>query len=213
MKSTDEYLLVNTRDNESLCSKFSLVNLKNAEVLWQDLQFEDEWWVSPYHFFQDQIVFQKFEDTQNIDDRSVFGFDIIQQETLWSLENIKLTGARDEQLFLQSESGEPLIFNITTQSWEEEMKGKQSTERVSFPIHYDAENKYFKTLAEFLNLQVGIDLEGSCDYLEEKGLIFIAANHVNKGLKSLTLYVFDDSGNLLLIESLESGVKGLVSGA
>ena len=32
-------------------------------------------------------------------------------------------------------------------------------------------------------------------------------------LKALTLCVFDESGNLLLRESLDSGVKGLVSGA
>lgn len=204
---------MNTRDNELLSSKFSLIDLKNAELLWQDLQFEDEWWVSPYHFNEKQIIFQKFEDTQNIDDRSVFGFDVIQQDTLWSMENIRLTGARGRQVFINSESGESLIFNIESQSWDEEREVIRAIAEAIFPIHYGPDNQYFKTLAEFLKKQVGIDLVGSCDYLEEKDLIFIAANHVNQGLKSLTLYVFDDSGNLLLEESLESGVKGLVSGA
>ncbi len=214
MKSTDEYLLVNTRDNGKLDSHFSLINLQRLEMLWEGLQFEDDWWVSAYHLYGEMAVFQKFEDTQNIEDRSVFGFNLLNQESIWSMEHVYLTGANGSQLFIKSEQDLPLIFNIQTQEWDEhQLTIEQESSHITYPVHYDTDNQHFETLAKFLKKKVNVELAGSCDYIEEEGVIFIAANHVNDGLKTLSLYVFDEAGNLLLQESLVSGVKGLVSGA
>ena len=162
---------------------------------------------------EEMVVFQKFEDSQNIDDRSVFGFDIQLKDSVWSMENVKLTGARGNQLFLVWENDDQLIFNIQTQEWDLEPIEHSEVDSIKFPVHYEEDNRHFDTLARFLKSKVSIDLKGSCDYLESNGLIIMAANHVIDGRKSLTLYVFSESGELLLENELEHQMKGLVSGA
>lgn len=212
-KSASHFILVNTRDNEKLESKFALIDLKNYELRWEGLQFEDEWWVSAYHMTDEMVVFQKFEDSQNIDDRSVFGFDLMNQESVWAMENVKLTGAKANQLFVHGEEDQKLIFNIQAKDWDEKLEEVVEESEAFYPVHYEEDNKYFNTLARFLKLKAEIEVQGSCDYLESHGLIFIAANHVVDGEKSLTLCVFDETGGLLLKSELEKNVKGLVSGA
>lgn len=212
-KSAGQFILVNTRDNEKLESKFALIDLENYELKWEGLQFEDEWWVSAYHMTNEMVVFQKFEDSQNIDDRSVFGFDLTSQESVWAMENVKLTGARAYHLFVNGEDDQQLIFNIQTKDWDEKPSEFVEESEAAYPIHYEAANGHFDTLARFLKLKAEIDVQGSCDYLESHGLIFIAANHVVDQKKSLTLCVFDETGELLLKNELEKNIKGLVSGA
>lgn len=212
-KSAGNYLLINTRDNDALESKFALIDTENSELKWEGLQFEDEWWVSAYHMTDSMVVFQKFEDSQNIDDRTVFGFDLESRESLWSIENVRLTGANGDQLYLNHNNDEQLIFNVRLQEWEEVESSTLTPELVKYPIHYEAEIEHFDTLARFLKLKIGVEMVGSCDYLECQGLIFIAANHVNEGKKTLTLYVFDEQGSRVLQQEVETEVKGLVSGA
>ncbi|WP_305982090.1 DUF4905 domain-containing protein [Roseivirga thermotolerans] len=214
VKCHDDKLLINTRNHENFHSAFALVDLKNKELLWQGLEFEDPWWVSAYHLYNNVVVFQKFEDTQNIESRSVFGFDLQKQEVVWSLENVKLLGAQNHLLYLtMPEAEEKLSFDVLKGDWTEAQKVDREVPLEQYPVHYEVDNPHFETLARFLDLKAGLELKGSCDYLEASGTIFIAANHVMDELKALTLCVFDESGNLLLRESLDSGVKGLVSGA
>ncbi|NVK84434.1 MAG: DUF4905 domain-containing protein [Cytophagia bacterium] len=212
-KSASHLILVNTRDNEKLESKFALIDLQSYELMWEGLQFEDEWWVSAYHMTNEMVVFQKFEDSQNIDDRSVFGFDLTAQESVWAMENVKLTGARANQLYLQDEDEGKLIFNIEAKDWDEKLEQVVDESEAFYPVHYEADNEHFSTVARFLKLKAEIEVKGSCDYLESHGLIFIAANHVVDEKKSLTLCVFNETGELLLMNELENNVKGLVSGA
>lgn len=212
-KSAANLVLVNSRDNDALESKFALIDIETNELKWEGLQFEDEWWVSAYHMTESMVVFQKFEDSQNIDDRTVFGFDLETKESLWSIENVRLTGAKGNQLYLNYNDDQQLIFNIEQQDWDEVMSISDSNELTEYPIHYEAESKHFDTLARFLKLKTNINMAGSCDYLESHSLIFIAANHVIDEMKSLTLCVFNQQGDLLLQKDLETGVKGLVSGA
>lgn len=212
-KTSDRYLLINNRNSDSFESSFSLIDLNESQLLWEGLRFEEEWWVSVYHMTDQVIVFQQFEDTQDIDNRSVFGFDSLTQESLWSMENVHLSGASGDQLFMNSGEEESLIFNIHKKDWDSERHQSRVENGIEYPIHYEKDNKHFDTVARFLKSKQQIELIGSCDYLESHDLIFIAANHVFEGKKSLSLYVFDESGRLLLDESLESGVKGLVSGA
>ena len=211
-KASGRLLIVNTRNPDSLESGFSLISLEDKALIWENLRFEEEWWVSVYHMTDELIVFQQFEDSHNIDDRSVFGFDPMKQESVWSMENVRLTGANGDQLYMRWEEDQELIYNVRKKDWDTRKLQIDEVRDFLYPIHYEADNPHFETLARFLKLKQGIDLEGSCDYLESGGLIFIAANHVNEGKKSLSLYVFDNSGHLLMEESLESGVKGLVSG-
>ncbi len=212
VKSSDGFLVINNRDSDSLQSSFALFDLDQNELSWENLEFDDSWWVNAYHITDSQIVFQKFEDSQDIENRSVFGFDLTTQEVSWSLENVLLIGASDDQIFLRQKDDEELLFNIDSQEWENK-KNERIDSIIDFPLHYEADSDHFDTLAKFLKKKVNIDLTGSCDYLEYRGLIFISANHEINREKALSLYIFSSVGNLLLEETLDKGMKGLVSGS
>ncbi len=214
IKSSSRSLLVNTRNSETLNSQFSLVDISEPVLLWEGLQFEDEWWVSAYAVLGELAVFQKFEDTQDIEARSVFVFHLNDHEVLWSEEDLQIYGLTDETIQIKKGDSDELIhLSLLDGTAYEQKVASKRVDRVNYPLHYEPDNAHFETLARFLKSQVGITLDGSCDYLEYGSLIFIAANHVINSQKTLTLYVFDEKGALLFEELLETGVKGLVSGA
>lgn len=212
VKATENYLLVNTRDEEELSSDFALIDLKQPQLIWEGLAFEDAWWVSAYHLTDEQIVFQKFEDSQNIEDRSVFGFDLSTQEIPWSLEKVLLVGADGNQIQIRNEEDSTLIFDMREQAWVESHEDIEPLD-IEYPYHYEAEMGHFETLAKFLKMKAQIDLEGSCDYLEYGNKILISANHVIAGRKALSLYIFDLAGQLLYKELLDEQASGLISGS
>lgn len=210
-------LLITTRDSESLQVSFSLFDIEKNEFLWENISFEESWWISVYDFSGDVIVFQTYNDTQDIEARSAFGFDIHSTEALWSINDIKLNKASNGRLSVMPLSGEHESFLINTRTGEEldstEHFDSDSTEiDKRFPIHYEPDNPHFETLASFISTKLDLKLLGSCDYLEVEEFFAMAINSKAEVGYNLDLFVFSHEGDLLLQKPLDRELKGLASG-
>lgn len=221
IRASDHGLLVTTRDSESMQVRFSLFDLNRREFLWKDISFEEPWWISVYHFSRQIIVFQTYQDTQNIESRSLFGFNIDTMEAIWSVEEVSVK-VRSEQLLeltpLEGHEEGSYLINIETGALvgdQEKLQGVDTSDVADQTLsrHYEVDSKYFETLSEFLSKKVGFELEGSCDYLETSDFFVISANSRTKTGYNLDLFVFDHGGRLLLQESLDSDMKGLATGS
>ncbi len=210
-------LLITVRDHENLSVSFSLFSLDTNSFLWEDISFEENWWISVYHFVDDVIVFQTYNDTQDIESRSVFGFDINDMEALWSVEDVKLHRQNSFTLKLTSleDVNEVTLIDIRSGSEVSERKLPPSLPEVRnelFPVHYEEGNPHFETLSKFLRLKEYALLNGSCDYLETEKVFAIAGNSKEETGYNLDLFVFSQEGDLLLQERLDKEMKGLATG-
>ncbi len=215
--SYGDQLLITTRDSEKLTVSFSLFNLSTKSFLWKDISFEESWWISVYHFAEGVIVFQTYDDTQNIEARSVFGFDTISLEAIWSVDQVKLFNVASGLLTLASMDDPEAQFSIDIQTGleveqSEVALSEASSWQTSYPLHYEPESPHFETVSRFLKDHHDVVLEGSCDYLEWEGHFAVAANSKENTGYNLDLFVFSLAGDLLLLEPLEKGLKGLATG-
>jgi len=196
---------------------FSLFNLETQKFEWKALGFDENWWVTVYAFVDDVIVFQIFNDSQNIDERSVFGFDIHSQQAIWSVDDINVRGLRGYALSLKANDDEASFFSVDIRTGSEitgEMavfSDKNMISGLILPFHYTGDSDYFNTVGRFLKEFSTINLIGACDYLEYKGLIFISAHEKLEQNLTNRLYVFNSAGELVLEEVLAANSKGLAS--
>jgi len=215
--SYGDQLLITTRDSEKLTVSFSLFELSTKSFLWREISFEESWWISVYHFAEGVIIFQTYDDTQNIEARSVFGFDTITLEAIWSVDQVKLFNVASGLLTLASTDNPEAQFTIDIRSGEEAEQSEvalpePNTSQATYPLHYEPESPHFETVSKFLKERLDVVLEGSCDYLEWKNHFAITANTKEETGYNLDLFVFSLSGDLLLHQSLEKGLKGLATG-
>ncbi|MGW8123745.1 DUF4905 domain-containing protein [Roseivirga echinicomitans] len=214
---SNDQLLISCRNGDEMEATFSLFDLNSHKFGWKALGFDENWWVTVYAFVDNIIVFQIFNDTQNIDERSVFGFDIHTQEALWSVDNINVRGIRGYLLSLKPSAEEGELFSIDIRDGSEVLGTEQdfSTKNMSgkliLPFHYTGDSPYFSTVVNFMKQFANVDLVGACDYLEYEGLIFISAHEKVEQNLTNTLYAFNEAGELMLTEVLAQQSKGLAS--
>jgi hypothetical protein len=211
------HLLIGSREGDMMEATFSLYDLKQHSFLWKSISFDESWWVSIYVFVDNIIVFQIFNDSQNIEARSLFGFEISKMEAVWSVDNVNILGLSRQFLKLKSRGAENEFFGINITTGEEieldseKIDQKNVSNGIILPFHYTEENPYFQSVKHFLAEFADLKLVGACDYLEYNGLILISAHEKLEQNLSNTLYVFDEMGNLLLKEVLAEQSKGLAA--
>lgn len=215
--SFGDRLLITIRDSEALKVHFSLFDLATNEFIWKDISFDESWWISVYHFEGDFILFQTYDDTQNIEARSAFGFDPVTMEANWAVEDVKLFNVQSGLLLLSAISDPAYQFTIDLRTGAETEESTSASKTftaapTSYPTHYEPDNPYFDTVSQFLKQKMNVDLVGSCDYLEWGQYFAVAVNTQNAAGYSLDLFVFTLSGELLIHQLLEQNLKGLSTG-
>lgn len=214
---SNDRLLISNRNGDAMEATFSLFNLDSHKFEWKALGFDENWWVTAYAFVDDIIVFQIFNDSQNIEERSVFGFDVNTQEAIWSVDNVNVRGVNGYLLSLKSEGEETEIFSIDVRNGNEvsepreDFSAKFMSGNLILPFHYTGDSDHFATVVRFLKEFAGLDLIGACDYLEYEGLIFISAHEKLEQNLTNRLYVFNSNGEIVLTEVLAQHSKGLAS--
>ena len=212
-------LLLTIRDAEKLEVSFSLLNLIDGTLVFEGLQFEEAWWISAYHFFDGVVVFQVYEDSQDIEAKSYFAFDLASQEAIWVMDKVQAVGRQGQFLQLRSDEAGDALFWINIQTGEtygerpEEYSSEDILQSTRFPLHYTEELSHFNTVQAFLRKQFDIQIDEACDYLEYGDLIFIAYHQRESNNLSHHLLVLDQEGNQVHQQLLDEGLQGLVSGA
>lgn len=216
---SDSRLLLTMRDAQSLNVSFSLMNLTDGSFIFEDLTFEEDWWVSVYHFFSDVALFQVYEDTQDIEARSYFALDLNSQEAIWSLDSVIALGRQGDFVQMRSREDESDPFWIDIRSGEvlnsfpEEIVVGDISYQVKSPLHYTEEGAHFQTVKQFLAQRHGIEIVKACDYLEYRNHAFIAYHKQAGESLEHFLSVISPGGELILHQKRDSDLKGLISGA
>lgn len=216
---SEDRILFTLRDQEKMQVSFSLMDLSDGSLIFEDISFEENWWVSAYHFFGNVIVFQFFEDTQNIESKSYFALDINSHEAIWSLEEVMAVGRSGDFIQLRTTGADEGVFWIDIRSGEtheskpDDYIPNGTSYEQQFPLHYTEESPHFGTLRAFLKQKISVEAKGAFDYLERDGLIMMAWHEAGAEGLEHGLLVLTEEGELLLRQPLDTKLKGLVSGA
>lgn len=212
-------LLLTTRDSAAMQVSFSLIDLQKGDFLFEDLAFEESWWISVYHFYGDVAVFQVYEDTQDIEAKSYFALDLISQEAIWSLDAVAAMGRQAYFLQMRMSEQETAPFWIDIRSGEvldslpKEFMADDISYDANYPLHYTEEGGHFQTVAQFLNQRHGIDIVKACDYLEYKGYAFVAYHRQAEESLEHFLLVLTGGGDVIFHQKRDNELKGLISGS
>ena len=205
-------LLITTRDKEKLKTQFSLFDLVQQEFVFSNISFEEDWWVSVYLFNGQQVVFQHYNDTQDIENRSVFAMDSISQEILWSVDGVKLQQVNRKTIKCEEIATKEVYYvdvstgdHINQISFiKDEMGGK-------YPQTYTNESTHFELLSKFIQKDRQ-GLVGAIDYMEYDDTIILSANFKKENTYSLYLFVYDIEGELIEEIALEENLAGQAVG-
>lgn len=212
VRPAGQLLFVTTRDKEQLQTQFSLFDLESNEFVFSNLAFEEDWWVSLYQFNGKQAVFQHYDDTQDIEKRSVFCFDCDSQQVIWSFDHVKLQQVNDQIIKCSSIGGEEEFFVAINTGDKVDAPSQEAVNTSgTYPIQHAEETAHYNLLIDFVNRHKG-GLVGPIDYLEHKDFIFISANFRNKDTYSLFLFVYDSEGALIEEVELENDLSGQAIG-
>jgi len=223
MHLSGNYILISTRDKERLEVTFNLFDLSNNIFLWKGIVFEEAWWIGISHFHNNVVVFHTYANSQDLEQKSIFGFDILNKEVIWDFEKVNPVQMSGENVFclkLGTEEQALIHINIMNGSFSVIDKQPEHTEKKANsliselshnPLHYVEGSTAFETVAKFLKLQFDIDSIGACDYLEYKDSIVVSYFEKNDEYLVNTLVVLDQ--NLKVIDSyvLDSDLNGLAS--
>lgn len=215
LHSWNDLLLVTTKDQDQLSTRFHLIRIGQNEMIFEDLGFDEEWWISVFLFNGAQVVFQVYNDTQDIEHRSAFCYDIVSEEVLWSVDGVKLqqvnsttlrcTGLSDESdsFFMQVATGATIAVPME----------EEASTQVSVPQTYYIENEHYALLERFLTKRDVQDFEEPIEYLEYKERIIFGLNFRKEHNYSLQLFVYDaKDGKRLFQTVLEHKMSGQAHG-
>jgi len=212
-------LLITSRDHEALQVSFSLLHLPDGQFWFEGMTFDEPWWIDVYHFYDQTIVFQVYEDSNDIEQKSYLAIDIHDHEVIWTMDKVAATGRHGHYLQLKSLEAGDVLFYLDVRSGETftSMPENNSDEAISeglrHPLLYTEESPFFDTIKAFGSKKLGKDIVGACNYLEHNQLVFLAYHYPKADLQVNELVVLNHASKPILQRVLHEGNSGLVADA
>lgn len=206
-------IFIESRDSENKHVRFSAWDLSRNLFLWENIEFEEKWWISLGYVYQGTLLFTLYTDTNNPDKKSVIAFDIQSREIRWWKNNFEvayisegLVVGRDtrfgsREVCLQANSG------VEVSQQKPEFPSPQNF-KVIRPLQYIQGTDHFESVKAFLERKSSFSPVHVVEYCEYHALILISAFTEQKDLANY-LMVFNSEGDIVLKEQLGENLKGI----
>jgi hypothetical protein len=206
-------IFIESRDSETRRVTFSAWDLERNIFVWENLEFDEKWWISLGYVSQGMLLFTLYTDTNNPDKKSVIAFDIQNKEIKWWKNNFVIAHISDgfvvghdtkfgsRELCLQIGSGtEAPDVKIEFQS-------SQNFNLIR-PLQYIQGTDHFESVKAFLERKCSFSPVHVVEYREYHSLILISAFTGQTELANF-LIVFTSEGDSVLKEQLGENLKGI----
>ncbi len=211
-------LVLEIREGMGRKVNFAAIDFRRYQILWHHLPLPQTWWISVVHLQGKQLYLQTYPDSQTPQPNGLVMVDILTGKVQWHLEQVGFLHLSPAGLLVYQPKEEPIYQLIDSSNGviiremeAEEVKLFPSLPpvQVQYPVHYTAENKYFSTIAQFMQLKLGIQAQKAFDYMEYKGLIIISYYIYSNNQYTNFLLVLDQEANVLLQELLAKDLQGI----
>ena len=197
---------------------FAAYQYEMKKFLWQDVAFEESWWISLLAVSDSIVLLQKYDNAENPDIRSVWAFNLETQQIQWKREKFSLHQLRDHLVSgynlsekdsalveLDLKSGEVIEKPGDTELFDEPGKIPDLYK----PFQYHEGTPYLETVRKFLNDHCNIHAVGAAEYLEYNKMIIISYNIQQENGLANFLLVIDEKAEILMNEKLGEQLKGI----
>ena len=178
-----EYIALEIRDELSRQVSFSVIDLLNEKVLWENVRPEKSWWLGLVGIFEEYLILHKYSSQQKPEPEGILMLDIQTGEVVLRLDSWAFFGFKENTLTVyQVENNFPIYKNIdlgnkidkATQSPNHSVAKSLSHQITQSAIHYFEDSPHFPIIFKFLYRLLGIEAQKAVDYLEISNKIIIS---------------------------------------
>lgn len=219
LDETGEFLILEIRQNEKHQVSFTAIALETGTVMWDGLEFEENWWVGMTAFSNGMLLLHKYADNEDPEPKSLIAFDVIKQEVRWMHEEFTYLKLTNEQVLgfdasnknKQYESINLIDGNRKAVDDESVLQlpiDKKLVEEALYPLHYKEGTAYFATCKTFLYNRLGLDAVNAIEYLEYNNRIIISYYIVEDKLANYLL-IMDAEGLEFFHEPIQRNINAI----
>jgi hypothetical protein len=171
---SEEYCVLEIRDELTRQVSFSGINLLTGNILWENLKPEKSWWLSLVGIFDECLILHKYSSNQKPEPEGLFVLNIHTGEVLEKMNDWIFFNYRKNVLTVyQLQNNQPVYKTIELTELPLLSVETQTTtcEKIS---HYPEDNSYFPTIYKFLYRLLNVDAVKAVDYLEISNKIIIS---------------------------------------
>ncbi len=84
LPSRDGYIVLEDRDVETKTVSFACIRASSGEICWDDVQFDERWWVNVEAIHEDVVLFHEYATPDMPDHKKITVVDLNNGRTLWS---------------------------------------------------------------------------------------------------------------------------------
>lgn len=212
--------ILEIRNGNNYQTSFAALDLSNGQLLWQDLQLSEPWWLGISAVNQGLIYFHFFPEPQKPSPKGITSYSVHQQKILWQHSDYQLLNlnknnivaldknTKDAEVFylLDSLTGEVIEKLVEKPPTLNLLK---KTTKTFTPSSYLADTPHFETVKKFLNKILNIEICQSLDYLEYNNLIVISFFIKKNEEFQNNLLILDTNAQILLQDVINDASKGI----
>ncbi len=92
-------LAVELRDTDNKLTEFAALNIENGSPLWQNLQFEEKWWITVNKIHRDVLLLQQFVKPDMPTPGKIFAVDILAGKLLWQSNDLSFMNVIEDTVY------------------------------------------------------------------------------------------------------------------
>lgn len=207
---SDEYCVLEIRDDATRQVSFSCINLLNGNVLWENLQPEKSWWLSLVGIFDEYLILQKYSSNQKPEPEGLLILNVQTGEILERINDWIFFKYGDNVLTVyQLQNNQPVYknLNLTTIQSSKISIIQPSTVEIS-ATHYPEDSPHFPTIYKFLYRLLNIDAVKGVDYLEISNKIIISY-YIYRDKSFLNYLLVTNRSRQILLNDLIAEAEGI----
>jgi peroxiredoxin len=209
-------LVVETRNADELKANFHILDGKKMAFISENLVFSQPWWIGIETFYNAKLYLHHYFHRQFSNHIGIYCYDVISNKMIW--ENATLVYDYSENGFIHAyhykNPLERVVLDANTgkvSQFENNAKSLKNT--LLSPLLFNTEDDKFAVIIQFIHKKTSFIAVHSTEYLEYDDKIFISFYTFESEQYNNYLLVCDLQGNLLLKITLDTGLKGVGSGA
>jgi Domain of unknown function (DUF4905) len=220
---SEEYCVLEIRDELSRQVSFYCINLLTGNLLWENIKPEKSWWLSLIGIFDEFLILHKYSSNQKPEPEGLLVLaiqsgEIIERIADWIFFNYK----ENILTVYQLQNSEPVYkvvelqssvepHTILTQQEDYKHRHNSMTETLNvqtLPIHYLEDSPHFPTIYKFLYRLLNIDAVKAVDYLEISNKIIISY-YIYRDKSFLNYLLVTNRSRQILLNDLIAEAEGI----
>ncbi len=99
--SENGFFVSEGRDIENKITSFSCISYKDGNVLWQDISFDEKWWIGIESIYKNFIFFHEYETPNLPIKKKIIAVDLINGNVLWQNDSWKFLFIQNDFIYIE----------------------------------------------------------------------------------------------------------------